>query len=103
MKTVSAGSFQEFTRPTDPHFLPNTRRLQKAAITGSIGGGKQLQYRVAVQIAAFAFVPAAIFERAGGKPALADHDSVRNTDQFEIGEHRARPQSAIVQCSFDAA
>src|SRR5579862_6010464 len=50
-----------------------------------------------------AFVAAAlVFDLALLQSAVADHEAMRDTDQFHVGEHDARALIAVIQQHFDA-
>src|ERR1041385_4286254 len=63
---------------------------------------KHLQQFRMTELPALAVAPATIFERARGHPALGYDNAMRNADQLDVGEHRARPQPAIVEHGVDA-
>ncbi len=46
--------------------------------------------------------PPLVFDLALLQSALADHDAMRNADQFHVGEHHARPLVAVVEQHVEA-
>src|SRR6185312_8611159 len=90
-------------RRNAPAVKTNGRAWRPFVVALATGLIEQTEQFVAGHGAAFRINAGAVFQRAGGEAAFADHHAVRNADQFHVGEHRTGAQAAVVQHGLDAA
>ena len=61
------------------------------------GRAQSFQQLGPIQCLGVAAAARLVLEGAGGQPAFGYHHPLRDADQFDVGEHRARAQAAVVE------